>query len=503
MSGVIGVPASLYILFQRTTGKIASGRTRITSACLAFAAFVILCVLGAECRAQQKSVPADSDDAANIRWHLGYELFQMLLEERGLSTIRLLEEAFPAPNSTVIVILGDLNHLSSADWLRLRHFAVRGGAVLVATDQNYSRGRFHSGPVKSNEQAEHYQGFPDCVIVRDLESDHPLTTGISEIIVNGAGWLSQPSDNAMEWTVVARLPRQCVPSASSAEPLLISGQSLIVDTGTFVMASDPGLFTNNMLWHGDNAALLVRLSDQLCRGSRRRLLFISDGASLGSYRDSAFMADAENPPQVPPLPEDLPEPELKKMLQLANSVISEVEDSNILNETLKNQPRRVHLPSYMRIVLLIIAICAAMILIWNLSRKSVVTPAPRSDRVMQTALSMTSRKSAVTSEFAAAAEVLAADLCRELTGSSLPSEWQKQLSDRSSMEAGSDGSGESRIFWSRKERKGLAMVLEIAVNGRKSHFSRRRFRSIGRTIQSLRTRYRELTDLTKRMPIRP
>ena len=68
----------------------------------------------------------------NSEWHFRHELFQMLLEERGLKVAESLDAALESPRDSVIVMIGKLGRVHSANAENLSTFAERGGAVLLA-----------------------------------------------------------------------------------------------------------------------------------------------------------------------------------------------------------------------------------------------------------------------------------------------------------------------------------------------------------------------------------
>ena len=80
-------------------------------------------------QAQQSILPNE------LRWHFGLELFQMLLEERGMTIMQSLESSLDSPSNSVIVVTGDLRRLPSDIGGRLVQFVRRGGNVLLASDQ--------------------------------------------------------------------------------------------------------------------------------------------------------------------------------------------------------------------------------------------------------------------------------------------------------------------------------------------------------------------------------
>ena len=146
--------------------------------------------------AMSQELPATVEDP---QWHFGFELFQMLLEERGLAAESTLDAALAAPQESVIVIVGNLGRISQSTWYRLRRFAEQDGRVLLASDGPQDVGGFQAGPVTASAAADLYQGFPDCLRIRQISASHSIGTGITEIITNRAGWLSRPQDGPMTW----------------------------------------------------------------------------------------------------------------------------------------------------------------------------------------------------------------------------------------------------------------------------------------------------------------
>lgn len=436
---------------------------------------VILQLLIASANAQT-SVEIENRHEAS--WEFGYELLQMLVEERGLNAVVSWDEIEADPENAVVIMLGDLNRHPQPDWIQLRRFVGMGGAVLMASDQFYGPGGFRSAPVTSADPAVQYQQFADCLRIRSLNRAHPLMNGIRELIVNRTGWIEPPADNSIAWEVIARLPMSCSPSDSSGQPLLVAGQTNRgpESRGIILLAADQSLFTNNMLWHGDNAILAIRVSEILCRGNRSKVLVQSDGQSLSSYRENPLIGETE----APAIPEELPEPELRTILRLANAIISNVEESNLLNELLMKQPRNLNPRHYQRIVLLAFAVLAALFLIWTFTQKSLVRPSPNTDRVMLSAHQLDRNQVTAADDYGTAAEILATTLCRELTGSDAPSEWQRWLN------AVTEDSSRLPFVQNATNRRSLATVIDLAVRGRKAGISKRQFRSLGRQIQSLR-----------------
>ena len=70
---------------------------------------LILFTSTADAFAIQQAGPARTDD----RWHLGYDLFQMLLEEQGLTSEQSWDVALSSPSESVVVVCGDLRQIHS------------------------------------------------------------------------------------------------------------------------------------------------------------------------------------------------------------------------------------------------------------------------------------------------------------------------------------------------------------------------------------------------------
>ncbi len=214
-------------------------------------------------------------------WHFRYELFQMLLEQNGVRPGASVRDVMSNPSDSVVVLLGSMSLLSPR---YLESFCERGGAVLMATDQRHSAGRiceFSDGPVTARYSRDRYQNFPDCLTITNIETEHPLMKGVKSLVVNRAGWLAPPRWFIPDWQIAARLPSKTSPESSSEKPVLATVGLPQVNTGQLIIASDPSLFTNGMLWHGDNAILAINVSKALSVGNKSRLLRLSGSGGLG------------------------------------------------------------------------------------------------------------------------------------------------------------------------------------------------------------------------------
>ena len=454
--------------------------------------FLLVAALTTSAFAQEGRLAA-AGSTATADWHFRHELFQMLLEERGLTTEESLDAALASPQESVIVMFGKLNRFQVADSGKLLPFVAQGGTVLVASDRSGTMGvtaSFVSGPITSSDEATQYQNLPDCLRVTDLDRDHPLMNGVNEIIVNRTGWLTFLPSSSMKWEVIATVPQTCSPRRSRGQPLIAVSHGDTPEAGAMIVAADPTLFTNSMLWHGDNAILAIRVSELLCRGEKRRLVFMTDGQPLPSYRSSPLLqetrpAPSQNmpPPPLPPLPQTPPKPTLETALRLANSVIQNVEESNILNEAIINHPRYPNARLYPLVVLLGLAAITAAWLLSKLGHTAAVRPPPPEVRDMQTAQDIDKEGTDESQGYGAAAQRLARELCRELSaGCQLPPEWP-HCSTAASM----------LPVWeamTMPQRRDLATVVELAASRNAPHISSRRLQQLGGMIRKLRDRHR-------------
>ena len=432
------------------------------------------------------AAPQGTDDpTTNEHWHRGYELFQMLLEQRGLTPERWWDSALSKPSESVVVVCGDLRHLSPREWLRARRFVAQGGALLVASEGTFEFSgvcSFMQGNVIASDARDRYLDYEDCIRVRRLKSDEELLKGVRELVVNQTGWLSIPSDDSLDWQVAASLPATTLPRASRGQPLILVGRDVAPQTGLMILAADQSLFTNGMLWHGDNAIFAIQVAELLCRSGRQRLLFMSDGNVLPGYQQSPLTQPPEPESRPTPPPNvNPPEPDFQTKLRLANAVLDEVQDSNLMNELLRDQPRRMRPLSYSRTVVLILLILATLFVLWRLSQKRLDLPDFPRPRLLQSVFGVMSARQIANAELGGAIVVLARDLCAELTGSQVEADWIKLLSERSNA---------TIKGLSHSQRRDLTEVLGIAVHGATIHLTRRKFQTLGQAIKELRERHR-------------
>ena len=441
------------------------------SAIIATSLAVVFCALS-PCLAQTSSQDRPAD------WHFSFELFQMLLEENGLKTVVDFNDLGSNPKDCLIVSVGNVGNITSRN---IQRFTASGGAVFLASDQEQPIAgicNFRSGPVIAELERERYQTHRDCLLITDLTQDNPIVAGVRSLVANKSGWIDKPSWPALTWEVAARLPADTQPSNSNRKTLIARIPTPQNSGGMLIVCAYQSMFSNWMLWHADNAVLAINVS-KLLSSWRRKVLFLSDGVPLSSFRNSPQMNPAKNPP---PLPGSFWDLDTATQLRLANSVIKNLEQSNLINQAMANRPKDMSPPHYLRAFLFVLAAFALAFIIWRLSSNSPTTSEPMPTRQMLTAHALISQQKANAAEFGVSASMLARELCRELTDSTDSHVWMTQLSaDRLQQSA---ASGKSLL-----ENK-LSSVLDLAVRPGTLHIPQKKFLSIGNTIQELRQLHR-------------
>ena len=74
--------------------------------------------------------------AGQPEWQFGFQLFHLLLEQKGLYSVPDFRESMDRrPRQTAVVLMGDLNRVPTDLRSRLQKFLDSGGVVLVASDE--------------------------------------------------------------------------------------------------------------------------------------------------------------------------------------------------------------------------------------------------------------------------------------------------------------------------------------------------------------------------------
>ena len=434
------------------------------------------------CTAQDSG--GDRIDAAgpDVRWQFGFDIFQLMLEQQGLSTTdNIVATLQNDPSKSVIVIVGELNGLPAWMWPQILTFLRRGGAVLLATDRHVdAQGLcvFSKGPVMANSWNLVYQGHIDCPIVRNLENKSRLFSGVQELVANRAGWVDRIARQQGDWEMLAWLPRNFslgpASRAGSGKPLVatlsVSGNS----PGRLLAVGDHSLFINGMLWHGDNAMFALNTTAWLARGGRNQVLFLVNG--VPTQPGIALDPNPENMPQINP--EDLPE---ESWLAFANTFLSGLEDAEFFNKLSIHYPRQVESAFYWRCVLLAVAGLAGWILCRRLPGGGhPVEPSIR--RSVNTLFATRVQEQITSGNLRPAARELARELFRDLTGSMETRHWSITSAD-----VRVTGS----FLLQRRVRAAIRRCSLLATNAARSAITEKDLRIVSRDLQRIRQLHRE------------
>lgn len=370
-------------------------------------------------------------------FQFGFQLFHLLLEQKGLYSVSDFAKPMEQrPRQTSVVLVGKMGNLPAGLRAQLQEFVGRGGTLLVATDESaFFSDLFlvRQGPFEVRTDKDAYQGYRDCPVVTDLPSRSHIMDGVSRIIANRSGAIAQMNNRLGNWQTLARLPDVEAGSLGRrAElPLIAQMQSRYRQGGRLLLMADHSILINGMLWHGDNAKLAVNLADWLSAGGQKEVVFIVDGQPIKAM----LATPPEFPDELPPL-EDLPTPTLKDLsrlpkdvlLKFANRFVAGLEDADVMNELLANQPAELPTPRYRQMLYIGGGMLATICILRLMGRTGHRVPSspPRAlgefaDSIRLPALSA--------GEAQSAGRELAQNALRQLTGSSDPLDWAIPVKD--------------------------------------------------------------------------
>lgn len=237
------------------------------------------------------------------------------------------------PRQSLLVVLGAFDRLPVAD---VEEYLRQGGAVLLASDRG-ERGVVRltgidliRGPLQAASTKASFQDFRDCPLVSRIEEGHPITDGVLRIATNRPGAVFVVPSGRSHWRTLAYLPRM--------QDFWASGLPLIVERetpagGRIVVAADQSIFSNQMLFHEDNAQLAVNVLQWLSQGERTRVLLVDDQTVIAP--PTPEQVEIEIPPPTPEqVREALRNLPPEKLVAFANTVIAALEDENLPNEFL-------------------------------------------------------------------------------------------------------------------------------------------------------------------------
>jgi len=410
-------------------------------------------------------------------WYFGYDLFQLVLEKRGLESSPYLNDAILRPKESVVILIGDQRKLSTASWNSLRRFISQGGNLLLASDRTSQLsgiglldiGTANAGPVVSANPVLKYEGYDDCLIIEDVVQEHPITKGITRLVTNRSGWLTRPNSvrgKTDAWLPLATFPADVSPVSSQGQALIAVSLSKTQNAGSAVVFSDASIFSNAMLWHGDNGLLTIQIADWLCEGNRKKVIFLVDGSptsrqsKLADTRDSQSKRDQSESNRREQIEMQI-KPE--SLLRFANTAIQKIAESNIANESLRNQPRGISPKMYFQGIWALVAIALGTGIVLVLMKRSKLLVQYLNPRRMRSWHDIQSNQHHPLDQNGFAAETLARQFCRTWTGKDKHAEWQCYLQDIDLELAQSS--------LTKMERASVKSLVELAVYGKKTLIS--------------------------------
>lgn len=371
--------------------------------------------------------------AGQPEWQFGFQLFHLLLEQKGMYSVSDFREPMDKrPRETAVVLLGELSKLRTDLRSRVEQFLARGGAVLVASDESaFFSGLFllRKGPFEVRADEFAYQGFRDCPVVTDLRSGNPVLDGVSSLVANRCGLIARTDNRLGNWQTLARLPVIVGGGIGrrSEIPLIAEFRSRYRGGGRLILMADHSILINGMLWHGDNARLATNLADWLSDDGRKEVVFVVDGEPL-----EAMLALPPTLPDDLPSLEDLPTPTLQDLANLpmellanptfANRFVAGMEDADVMNELLANQPAELETPLYRQMLYVAAGILVVVYILRAMGRSGQrpTMPPPRAVGLARANARVPTRSS---SDLHRAGRELAQNALRQLTGSAEPLDW--------------------------------------------------------------------------------
>lgn len=437
--------------------------------------------------AQQPSRP---DPSAPAGWQFDFDLFETLLQSRALESRSAAvtnrtpwNRVFRSPAESVMIFTGRFP--SDVGWREVHQFLADGGVMLIASSEPagvYGFFSIDTGPAVTNDPRFGWLGHDDCLQVFNIDRSQPITENVGRIVTNRSGWLRElRSSLNYRWTPLARLPENLRPPRSS-DRLLAAIATGRGRAGRLIVFADDSLLSNGMLWHGDNLALLLNTVEELTHDGRREYAFLHNGRPVQNRVPELLVEEAinrqEELPDIPPEAlADLPADEL---LEIGNAVVTSIEDSDVLNELAVDRPRSLQDRFYRRSILL--ALCAA----------AIATLLIRSWLTGQSTLPWSRRRrppeasdppaSLSRLQYDQAAQALSRDVCRMLTDSQDPADWQTQL--------GRDGSLWRQLSTRSESPQAtadtIAQILDWSEQPPSASMSRSEFERFGESIYRLK-----------------
>jgi hypothetical protein len=430
------------------------------------------------------SVLSAQTSSSEEDWNYGFELFQYLLQQENLEPTSSIRSALSAPQSSVIVLIGEFSAAQVASRTDLADFVKQGGMLMLSPDKDFDSaqlGKTKAGPVQSTNNSIMYMNYEDCLQITDFAT-HPLTRDLNLIITNRSGWVADKGLHGT-WTSLMYLPDKCSPHDASGKSIATvsvfqSAKKSGVDGGVFLLA-DPSIVSNGMIWFGDNGMFAHRIAKYLANPGRHQLCMYVDAKPMQKIQLKS--ESDKNPPSAEETKVTPPQPKLETLLDVANAAISELANADRINEQLKNQPRRFQRDKYAWTIWIALASASVgLIALLLLKRSARMTRYHRSQTIV-TGQSLLRQTFPMDVSNRIASELLAREFCRIWSGRQTESEWRQCLDELKQS---------NRDKLSAKDRTLVESILAIAVFGGRNGMSDGELQEFSRRINDLVLRFR-------------
>jgi hypothetical protein len=258
----------------------------------------------------QRSIKSDD-------WPFGHEGLNLLIQETGIEICNFGKWSALPRDQKFMMILDHPDRAPSYQNVPTFYSSNSRPALGVQFRSLAERGRVNA------DNTSDYFDSTDCPIVRPV-SEHPLYDGVDRIICNRPGFISRITSqfNASDIQRYPPIGRRGLEYRFSA----------VDEKRQSVAVSDHHLFSNQMLFKGDNLRLaenvLGWLSDDF---QRKHVLLMIRGRPVMPIDENDLEIEVPIPTREEVLDalKDLP---ADKMLEFANSVAAVSEDEQLLNE---------------------------------------------------------------------------------------------------------------------------------------------------------------------------
>jgi hypothetical protein len=168
---------------------------------------------------------------------------------------------------------------------------------------------------------------------------------------------------------------------------------------------------------------------------------------------------------------------LQTLLRTANAFLDKLQQSDLMNRTLRDRPRVVRAGGWLRTMLLILLAITGIWLLMFLCRRYLPSLPVLQARLMQSVYGVQTAQQIQQQEFGAAAEVLCRRFCFEVTGSHLETDWLRLRGGRQLPP--------TLAALPKSLSNSLDEIVGIAIHGCRISLPEWRFQEIGRKLHQL------------------